>query len=103
MRTIAALLFASLLCATSAHAAPHNLDECEKIQDPMAYNACLASFGPTRKSHGAARSYPGQASEGAPRGRGHAAQHVRGAKVVQRGPHGRMHMEFFPGRRGGGG
>lgn len=100
MRKIWAIL-AAALWAAGAQAAPHNLDECEKLQEPMAYNACLASFGPTRKNRGGAQAYPGVASEGTRGRRAHAAARPRGARLMQRGPHGRMHMEFMPGRRGG--
>jgi hypothetical protein len=103
MRKSAALLFV-LLCASTASAGPRSIDDCEKIQDPMAYNSCLASFGPTPKSRGGGggQVYPGIASEGEHEGRSgrvRATPHPRGARVIQRGPHGRFHMEFTPGRR----
>jgi hypothetical protein len=63
---------AALLAAVGAQAAPKNIDDCEKIKQPMAYNECLASFGPTAGRAGAAKSY-GPASEGEPRARGKGA------------------------------
>lgn len=31
---------------------PRTIDDCERIQEPLAYNACLASFGPARRGGG---------------------------------------------------
>jgi len=88
----------TLLAAGAALAAPKNIDDCEKIKEPMAYNECLASFGPTAGHAGAAKSY-GPASESEPRaarkGRGAARFHA----PALRGAHGRVRMEFTPGRR----
>ena len=100
MRKVATIV-TLLSWAPGAQAGPRTLDDCEKIQDPMAYNACLASFGPTPKGHdGGGQTYPGVASEGEHKGQVRAAPRPRGAHVTRHGPRGRMHMEFTPGGRG---
>jgi hypothetical protein len=91
-----------LLCvlALPAIAAPRSIADCEKIQEPDAYNRCLASFGPTRGQRGA--TYPGVAAEGAHGGAGHGAYRPTpryGGGQISYGHRGRMHMEFTPGRR----
>ena len=100
----------ALLAGASAQAAPKNIDDCEKITAPMAYNECLASFGPAVGHVGAAKAY-GPASEGEPRtergkerGKGRArvshAPPPRGAGgLVRRSANGRVHMEFTPRHR----
>lgn len=87
---------ALLLAAAAAHAAPGSINDCEAIQSPLAYNECLASFGPMRGGGGGKYSAPAsQGRQGARRhGRGGA---VSGA-VVRRGQGGRIRMEFTPGR-----
>lgn len=84
-----------------ALAGPRKIDDCEAIKDANAYNLCLASFGPMRGQHGA--SYPGVASEGEKGGgRAPKASSSRaGASGYGRGfhTHGRIRMEFTPGRR----
>ena len=70
----------ALLAGASAQAAPKNIDDCEKIKEPMAYNECLASFGPAVGHVGAGQSY-GPASEGEPRA---AARRVEGRAPTTR-------------------
>ncbi len=95
------LVVGALLAAGAALAAPKNIDDCEKIKEPMAYNECLASFGPTAGHTSATKSY-GPASEGEQRA---ARKGRKGRKMgasggaVRGGVHGRVHMEFTPGRR----
>lgn len=65
---LAALLIAAALLGGAvdfAHAGPRtkppqaapfaakNIDDCERFNEPLAYNACLASFGPMRQGGGA--------------------------------------------------
>lgn len=86
-----------------ALAGPRKIDDCEAIKDANAYNLCLASFGPMRGQHGA--SYPGVASEGEKGGERSGASKAgssrAGAPGYGRGfhTHGRIRMEFTPGRR----
>lgn len=35
-----------------AQGKPGSIDDCEQIKEPLAYNACLASFGPARNGQG---------------------------------------------------
>ena len=96
----------ALLAGAGAQAAPKNIDDCEKIKEPMPYNECLASFGPAVGHVGAGQSY-GPASEGEPRavgkGRKASAYHAparRGAGgMAMRGANGRVRMEFTPRHR----
>ena len=71
----------ALLAGASAQAAPKNIDDCEKIKEPMAYNECLASFGPAVGHVGAGQSY-GPASEGEPRA---AAKGPKGERLPRAG------------------
>lgn len=97
----------ALLAGASAQAAPKNIDDCEKIKEPMPYNECLASFGPAVGHMGAGQSY-GPAGEGEPRaertnGRRTGARHaqvLRGAGgMVRREANGRVRVEFTPRHR----
>jgi hypothetical protein len=92
----AILLLAMTLAASGVGAAPRSISDCEKIEAPLAYNACLADFGPARGRHTGARAY-GAASEGGQGLRRH------GRSLLERGAGGRRHMEFYPGVRGNGG
>jgi hypothetical protein len=92
VRQGSAALFALLLAATVAQASSRTIDDCEQIKDAMAYNACLASFGPTRGHHGPTSGLGPGRFESVRRARSHGASgaayaHIRG---------GRMHMEFTP-------
>ncbi len=111
MRRLAVILgslfgmFLDLALATAAAAAPRSIDDCEAIKEPLAYNACLASFGPKRGER-SAPAYHGDPEASAPRGAGgaryrapHRVLRVGGAPV-SRSRNGRVHMEFTP-RHGG--
>jgi hypothetical protein len=98
----------ALLAGASAQAAPKNIDDCEKIKEPMAYNECLASFGPAVGHVGSGQSYAPASEGGAPRaavgkGRRARAYHAparRGAGgMAMHGASGRMRMEFTPRQR----
>ena len=93
MRT--ALFFAAALASTSAFAAARTIDDCEQIKDAMAYNACLASFGPTRAHQTAVAGPHSGRREGAM-----ARKHYSSAlgASVRRVASGRLHMEFTPRR-----
>jgi len=89
VRRESAALFAVLFAATGAQAAPRTIDDCEEIKEAMAYNACLASFGPTRGHHGAVSgAVSGSFKTANTHGTAGAAySHSRG---------GRVRMEFTP-------
>jgi hypothetical protein len=57
MKYLVALLL--LAWPLAAAAEPRSIDDCEKIKGDLAYNQCLASFGPPARS-GAARSSAGE-------------------------------------------
>jgi hypothetical protein len=103
MRFLREIVVAGALACASARAAAGNIDDCEKIKDPMAYNNCLASFGPAVGHVGGTKTYvpPSDVEPPAARGKGRArAFHApprRGfGAPVTRGPHGRVRMEFTP-------
>jgi hypothetical protein len=93
----------ALLAGASAQAAPKNIDDCEKIKEPMAYNECLASFGPAVGHVGAARSYA-PAGEDEPRAAGkerrasayHAPARRGAGGIAMHGANGRVRVEFTP-------
>ena len=101
------VVVAALLAGASAQAAPKNIDDCEKIKEPMAYNECLASFGPARGTCGrGAVLRPGQRGRAARGGEGSKARaptaRRRGAwqrRMAMRGANGRVRMEFTPRHR----
>jgi hypothetical protein len=83
----------------AAAAEPRSIADCEKVKGDLAYNQCLASFGPSVRS-GAARSSAGEVDPGD----GAQAQEPRsgalggargsyGSQVVRR-PGGRQSMSF---------
>jgi len=57
MRYFIALLL--LAWPLAAAAQPRSIADCEKVKGDLAYNQCLASFGPPARS-GAARSFAGE-------------------------------------------
>jgi|GEM_PF-492893 hypothetical protein len=110
MKTLRGIAVLGLLAATSARAAPKNIDDCEKIKEPMAYNECLASFGPAVGhvgGHVGAAQSQAPAGEGEPRAEGkrrgasvyHAPERRGAGGIAMRGANGRVRMEFTPGHR----
>jgi len=82
-----------VLVATQSLAAPRRIEECETISAPLAYNECLASFGPTRANRGASRNYaPAEEPRRAARNQSRSLPGV----AVTRKSNGRIHMEFTP-------
>lgn len=88
MRAIAA----ALVILAAAPAAAEDYPECAKIQEALAYNACLARHGPA-----------GRATVAVPDpGGGAGVSGVHGSRVFVGGPRGRVHSTFnVVGRRGG--
>jgi len=56
--SVALLAVSALVLSTGAFAQgkPRTVDDCERIGEPLAYNACLASFGPKRGERAASGS-----------------------------------------------
>ena len=92
MRRIAVFLIVALAGA-NAQAAPRKIGDCEAIEEPLAYNACLASFGPTRGRHAPAVGARVDDRENA---RPHGRFEGGAGWVPRRGRVGRMHMELTP-------
>jgi hypothetical protein len=97
-----ALCVAALLWSAAALAAPRRIEDCEAIPAPLAYNECLAAFGPTRANRTPPQGYAPAAEPSPSRGASHATagggrRRLLGA-VVSRGRAGRVHMEFTPRR-----
>jgi len=74
-----AVWFLAAALATPAVAGP-----CDSLSDPMAFNACLASHGPTARA-----VHLGAAPPSALRA---------GGRIVVARPHGRSELVFSPGR-----
>jgi len=87
---------AETLAVSTANAAARRIEECEAISAPLAYNECLASFGPTRanRSGGAHVYAPATDAQEAT----HAPKRRISGVVVSRGRSGRVRMEFAPRR-----
>jgi hypothetical protein len=99
----AALCVAALLWSAAALAAPRRIEDCEAITAPLAYNECLAAFGPTRANRTPPQGYAPAAEPSPSRGASHATAGGGGRRrllgaVVSRGRAGRVHMEFTPRR-----
>ncbi len=87
-----ALLVALAGPAAAQRAAPRSIDDCERIDEPMAYNACLARFGPERGGGGGA-------VRGRGRGRDVVASPRRGGAQVGRRANGRKFLIIEPAPR----
>ena len=90
------LLIAFAAAALSGQARAEDDPACAKYQDPLAYNACLASHGPKATGVGEnAGSAGGGDAPQAVSAPPHPAAPTR-ARVWRRAPrgHGRAHMEF---------
>jgi hypothetical protein len=75
----ASLAASPLLAIAPAAAKPQSVDDCEKIQEALAYNACLASFGPERGHDVVTREVPDNAdARGSGRKSGRRAAKTRG-------------------------
>ncbi|QGM47422.1 hypothetical protein [Methylocystis heyeri] len=85
-----------------AFAAPRSIADCEKIEAALAYNECLASFGPAAgHSGGGAAHYSAAPGKAPPRTAGarRPANGVGFARAtVKTAADGRVRMEFFPKR-----
>lgn len=76
LRFLAVLALVCLPCAALAQGKPRMIEDCERIDEPLAYNACLASFGPRQgqrnfvpagdaAAEGAGRAAPARGMKGA--------------------------------------
>ena len=91
----AALMLLALAAASAGAARAEEDPACAKYQDPLAYNACLASHGP--KANIATNQRPAQASHAAPvqpeSGRPAPTRSADGWRHAKRG-RSRVHIEF---------
>jgi hypothetical protein len=90
------LLALALLAAVARPVAAAGADDCEKIKDADAYNACLASFGPAVGSHPATQAPPDESVADAPRR--HARKAAAPSKPFLRHASGRVRIEIYPGK-----
>ena len=90
------LALAAALALATLGAAPAQAQDraCAKIEEPLAYNACLANHGPKA---GAVRAEPEPAG-GAPSSALHRHSRVRGALMARKTRRGKMEMEFDVGK-----
>ncbi|GJE15391.1 hypothetical protein [Methylobacterium marchantiae] len=52
----------ALVVSASAQGAPRSMSECERLKNDLAYNQCLAMFGPAAKNVGGGEGGGGSAS-----------------------------------------
>ena len=98
MRSATLFILAVLALATAAPAlaAPRSVNDCEEIKEAMAYNACLASFGPERVRHAGAASGDAAVRGYAQTKAARRSPGLSGAGLVQQRRGGRVHVEFTP-------
>jgi hypothetical protein len=95
------LLAAALLClpaAALAQGSPRSIEDCERIKVDMAYNQCLASFGPKM---GERSPRGGPVAEDYEEAQPAARPARRGRASYQRGRRGRQAASFNTVSRGG--
>jgi hypothetical protein len=92
---VVSMIFAFTVVAQPLGALAQDDPACAKFQDPLAYNACLASHGPKATNLGASRGPVQSSGHAAPiqSARPAASRPVRGSPYATR-RHGRVHMEF---------
>ncbi len=92
----AALMLLVLAAASTRPARAEDDPACARYEDPLAYNACLASHGPKANSLPTTGVRQGEAAAPAPAQAERERAPARvdgGSRRVMRG-HGRVHMEF---------
>ncbi len=92
MRYVLAALLFVLPAAALAQGAPRSIEDCERIRVDLAYNQCLAQFGP-KIGERAPRGGP-VAEEGGDEPRQAVRASRRGRASVQRGRRGRQAASF---------
>jgi hypothetical protein len=96
---LAAALLALLPTAALAQGAPRSIEDCERIKVDMAYNQCLAAFGPKRGERiprgGPVAEAGDEAAPVAVRGS------RRGRAAYRQGRRGRQAVAFTVGKRRG--
>ena len=83
-----ALLLAPLGAAAQAPRAPASQADCEKLRDDLAYNQCLASFGPRRGERSARGT-------GVPDDNDETLAATPGARTVRRARNGRWGFQWL--------
>ncbi len=92
----AALMLLALAAASIGQARAEDDPACARFEDPLAYNACLASRGPKandRATTGARRGDEGSPPPAQAERNREPAGIARGSRRAMRG-RGRVHMEF---------
>lgn len=92
MRTLLAALLIALPGAALAQGAPRSIADCERIKADLAYNQCLAEFGP-KFGERAPRGGP-VAEDGGDEPRRTVRSSRRGRSAYQRGRRGRQAASF---------
>ena len=87
VRILLAAALIALPVSALAQAQPKKIEECESITAPLAYNACLAKFGPARRPGGP------EVTEVPPDADKKVSRRGRRGKIA-RGRGGRAHAEF---------
>lgn len=105
MRILLALfiLACPTLALAQAGAAPRSIADCEKVKGDLAYNQCLASFGPRRgeRAPRGPQPSPEQLQTEAPQGNTQQARRGRGGRALaRRGGRQIIAFDTISGRRG---
>ena len=91
------LLLCPLAAAAQSQETPRSESDCERIKSDLAYNLCLASFGPKRGERGAGGAVVGEDDDGPA-----VTPSQRSGRAVRRARGGRQAATFdvVSGRRG---
>ena len=89
----ATLLLAASAALLPAMARAQDVPACARFEEPLAYNACLASHGPKAKDLGSAPGAGARKSDSDAPAPAEAPRSAHGAAQAYR-RHGRIHMEF---------
>lgn len=92
---LASLILLAATAGAAAQGAPKSIDDCERIKVDLAYNQCLAAFGPRMGERAARIATPPDEGEDAATSTAPARRGV----VVQRGKGGRKSASFTIGPR----
>ena len=91
MKLLICLLLLLAPAAASAQDKPRSIAECEKVKEDLAYNNCLASFGPKRGERPATgAAVPADADDPKPA----VSRGARASRFARRGKRGRISATF---------
>jgi hypothetical protein len=98
LRVIAVAAIFPALIGNSCAAAPHTIQDCEKIEAADAYNGCLAQFGPAAREHELKHVAPQDESTFHSSSRRHRRHWARGISHSRHSARERMEFTISPRR-----